>query len=143
VNPRRTVPCSEFKPLANDRSTGPVVAYAEPGPKKTFCEQVQSDTLLYIHVVFVWDEKKNRTNRRKHGVSFETAARIFEDPVVVSYPDRWVDEEERRHAIGSAGGIAILLIVHRSEEQNGEEEIRIISARKASPRERALYYSYQ
>jgi uncharacterized DUF497 family protein len=94
-------------------------------------------------MVFVWDEKKNRTNRRKHGVSFETAARIFEDPNVVSYPDRWIDEEDRWHAIGSAGGIAILLVVHRSEEQNGEEEIRIISARKASRCERALYYSYQ
>jgi uncharacterized DUF497 family protein len=45
-------------------------------------------------------------------------------------------------AIGSAGGIAILSVVHTSEEQHGEEEIRIISARKASARERTLYYSY-
>jgi uncharacterized DUF497 family protein len=94
-------------------------------------------------MVFVWDEKKNRTNRRKHGVSFETAARIFEDPNVVSYPDRWTGEEERWHAIGSAGGIAILLVVHRSEEQNGEEKIGIVSARKAAPRKCALYYSYR
>jgi uncharacterized DUF497 family protein len=56
-------------------------------------------------MVFAWDEKKNRINRRKHpaktsgenirrkhGVSFETAARIFEDPNVVSYRDRVVDE---------------------------------------------------
>ena len=40
--------------------------------------------------------------------------------------------------IGCVGGIAILLVVHTSEEQYGEEEIRIISARKASPRERAF-----
>jgi hypothetical protein len=93
-------------------------------------------------MVFAWDEKKNRINRRKHGVSFETAARIFEDPNVVSYRDRVVGAEERWHAIGCAGGIAILLVVHTSEEQNGEEEIRIISARKASPSDRALYYSY-
>jgi uncharacterized DUF497 family protein len=92
-------------------------------------------------MVFAWDEKKNRINRRKHGVSFETAARIFEDPNVVSYRDRVVDDEERWHAIGCAGGIAILLVVHTSEEQHGEEEIRIISARKASPSDRALYYS--
>jgi hypothetical protein len=54
-----------------------------------------------------------------------------------------VDEEERWHSIGSAGGIAIMLVVHTSEKQHGEEEIRIISARKASPRERALYHSHQ
>jgi uncharacterized DUF497 family protein len=35
-------------------------------------------------MVFAWDEKKNRINRRKHGISFETAARTFEDPNVVS-----------------------------------------------------------
>jgi len=66
------------------------------------------------------------------------AARIFDDPNLVSYRDRLVDDEERWHAIGCAGGIAIVLVVHTSEEQHGEEKIRIISARKASPRERAL-----
>src|ERR1035437_1498746 len=90
-------------------------------------------------MVFAWDENKNRINRRKHGVSFETAARIFEDPNLVSYRDPAIDEEERWHAIGCAGGIAILLVVHTSEEPHGEEEIRIISARKAGSRERALY----
>jgi len=94
-------------------------------------------------MVFVWDETKNRSNRRKHGISFEAAARVFEDPGIVSYPDRMVGSEERWHAIGSAGGIAIVLVVHTNEEQHGEEEIRIISARKASPRERALYHSHQ
>jgi uncharacterized DUF497 family protein len=95
-------------------------------------------------VVFAWDENKNRINRRKHGVPFETAALVFEDPNLVSYPDRTVDagpfgNEERWHTIGRVGGIALLLVVHTSEEQHGEEEIRIISARKASRRERALY----
>jgi uncharacterized DUF497 family protein len=98
-------------------------------------------------MVFAWDENKNRINTRKHGVSFETAARIFEDPNVVSYQDRVVaigssNNEERWHTIGCAGGIALLLVVHTSEEQHGEEEIRIISARKASRRERALYESH-
>ena len=93
-------------------------------------------------MVFAWDEGKNRINRRKHGVSFETAARIFEDPNVVSYLDRVADDEERWHTIGCAGGITLLLVVHTVEEQHGEEEIRIISARKAGPRERALYESH-
>ena len=94
-------------------------------------------------MVFVWNEKKNGINRRKHGISFETAARIFEDPDVVSYRDRWVDLEQRWHAIGCAGGIAIVLVVHTSEEQHGEEEIRIIPARKASAGERDLYHSHK
>jgi uncharacterized DUF497 family protein len=51
-----------------------------------------------------------------------------------------VDEEERWHSIGCAVGFTILLVVHTSEEPHGEEEIRIVSARKASPRERALYH---
>ena len=70
---------------------------------------------------------------------FETAARVFEDPNAVSYQDRIAGDEERWHTIGCSGGIAILLVVHVSEEEHGNEEIRIISARKASPRERALY----
>lgn len=71
--------------------------------------------------------------------TFATAARVFEDPDAVSYLDGLVNGEERWHTIGLVGGITILLVVHTSEEQYGEEEIRIVSARKASPRERALY----
>jgi uncharacterized DUF497 family protein len=52
-----------------------------------------------------------------------------------------VAAEERWHSIACAGGIAILLVVHTSEEPPSEEEIRIIPARKASARERALYGS--
>jgi len=96
-------------------------------------------TLLYIQMVFVWDERKDRINRRKHQISFETAARVFGDPNAISYIDRVVENEERWHTIGSAGGIAVVLLVHTVREEHGEEEIRIISARKATARERALY----
>jgi uncharacterized DUF497 family protein len=92
-------------------------------------------------MIFVWDEGKNRINRRKHGVSFDTAIRIFADPYAVSYVERLVDREERWHTIGLAGGIALLLVVHTIGEEDGEETCRIISARKASPRERGLYES--
>jgi len=86
---------------------------------------------------------RDRVNRRKHGMSFETAALVFDDPQVFSYPERNVDGEERWHSIGLAGGTVILLVVHTVEVQNDEEEIRIISARKASSRERALYEDSQ
>lgn len=98
-------------------------------------------TLLYIQMLFVWDEGKSRVNRQKHGISFETALRVFEDPRGVSYVDRVLDGEERWHTLGLAGGIAVLLVVHTTREENGEETIRIISARKASPGERHLYDS--
>jgi uncharacterized DUF497 family protein len=94
-------------------------------------------------MVFAWDERKNQINQRKHGISFEAAIRVFQDPHAVSYLDRIVDGEERWHTIGLAGGITLLLVVHTSEEEHGEEKIRIISARKASSRERALYDSRQ
>jgi uncharacterized DUF497 family protein len=90
-------------------------------------------------MVFVWDERKNRINRRKHDISFDTAARAFEDPHAASYVERLVDGEERWHTIGSAGGIVVVLVVHTSKEEHGEEEIRIISARKATARERTIY----
>jgi uncharacterized DUF497 family protein len=90
-------------------------------------------------MVFAWDEGKDRRNRRKHRLSFDTAAAVFDDPNAVTYLDRVVDGEERWHTLGLVGGDVILLVVHTIEEHHGEEEIRIISARKAIPRERALY----
>jgi len=90
-------------------------------------------------MVFAWDETKERINRRKHRVSFDTATKVFDDPNAVTYVDRVVDGEERWHTLGLVDGDVILLVVHTIEEQNGEEEVRIISARKAIPRERALY----
>jgi uncharacterized protein len=94
-------------------------------------------------MVFVWDENKNRINRRKHDVSFESAARAFEDPHAVSYVERVVGGQEPWHTIGLASGMIVLLVVHTVEEENGEEKIRIISARKGAHIDRALYDSYQ
>lgn len=94
-------------------------------------------------MIFAWDEDKNRINRKKHGVSFEAAARVFEDPQAVSYVERVVEGQERWHTIALAGGIALLLVVHTVEEENGEEKIRIISARKTDPSKRALCESHQ
>jgi uncharacterized DUF497 family protein len=90
-------------------------------------------------MIFEWDEKKNRANQLKHGLSFETAVQVFEDPYALMFPERVVEDEERWHAIGRAGGIAILLVVYSITEDDDEEKVRIISARKANRRERALY----
>lgn len=87
----------------------------------------------------VWDEAKNRANLLKHGVSFETAQLVFGDPFHVSVPDRHEHGEERWTTVGIAGSVVILVVVHTYGEVNGEEIIRIISARKATSGERTRY----
>ena len=88
---------------------------------------------------FVWDEAKNRANKVKHGLSFELAKRVFDDPLHVSIPDRHEHGEERWRTIGLAGSVAILVVIHTYVEQNSQETVRIISARKATKSERARY----
>jgi hypothetical protein len=90
-------------------------------------------------VRFVWDEAKNRTNKRDHGVSFETAKLVFDDPLHLSVLEGYEHSEECWRTLGLVGSMVILLVVHTYAEQNGEEVVRIISARKATPRERARY----
>ena len=88
---------------------------------------------------FEWDAEKNRRNRAKHKVGFEAARLVFDDPFALSVPERVVEGEERWQTIGMAGGIVALLVVHADREEGGEDVIRIISARKATPRERREY----
>jgi uncharacterized DUF497 family protein len=88
---------------------------------------------------YEWNQRKNRENQRKHGVAFELAALVFEDENCVVILDRTDPMGEQRwHALGAAsiepGGALVLLVAHvyREEDRNGEEVIRIISARRAS-----------
>jgi uncharacterized DUF497 family protein len=89
---------------------------------------------------FTWDERKNTANRRKHGVNFETAIRVFSDPHAIFEQDREVDGEDRWQAIGRSSDIVLLLAAHAYEEDEDEERIRIISARQATPRETEVYF---
>jgi uncharacterized protein len=88
---------------------------------------------------FTWDERKNRENQRKHGISFETASLVFDDPYQVSIQDREVEGELRWQTIGTVKGIQILLVAHTVSEADDEGVVRIISARKATPQERSIY----
>jgi len=90
---------------------------------------------------FEWDPEKNRSNRRKHGgLDFETASQVFADPNLLLRKDRVVGGEQRWHALGAVRR-AVLLVVHVCVEENpdGEETIRIVSAREADPQERRVY----
>jgi len=89
---------------------------------------------------WLWDERKNRINRRRHGLSFETAQLVFNDPLAVSRRDLH-SGEERWQTIGVIGSVA-LLVIHTLPEMSqeaGEEIGRIISARKATRHERRVY----
>jgi uncharacterized protein len=92
---------------------------------------------------FIWDEEKARRNLAKHKVSFERARLVFDDPRALSLRDDR-ESEERWLTMGLVNGVVVLLVVHTLEEQDREEVIRIISARKATRRERERYeHSYQ
>lgn len=85
---------------------------------------------------FEWDETKNQTNIRKHGIGFDTASRIFQGTVATS-PDQRRDYGENRYiSIGRVGPEALIVVTHT--ERRGR--IRLISARPASRKERSVYH---
>jgi uncharacterized DUF497 family protein len=88
---------------------------------------------------FEWDPDKAASNFRKHGVSFQTAARVFTDPYALVEQDRIVDHEERWQTLGVVEGVLMLMVAHTVREQGKVEVIRIISARLANRRERRRY----
>lgn len=88
---------------------------------------------------FEWDEAKNSLNLMKHGISFEAAALVFDDPHALSYQDREIDGEKRWQTMGIIGGSVTILVAHTYRYEDGEEVIRMISARKATSSERRAY----
>jgi hypothetical protein len=92
---------------------------------------------------FEWDESKDRSNRRKHGLSFATGAQVFDDPRCVTRTDRTVDGEERLQTFGILHGLLLVMVAHtlREETEDGLwiEVVRIISVRYATPHERRFY----
>lgn len=88
---------------------------------------------------WTWNRDKAAANRRKHGLSFETAVLVFDDPLHASRPDSH-PAGDRWHTIGLVGSV-LLLVVHSwpEESEEGEQVGRIISARKATARERRAY----
>ena len=89
---------------------------------------------------WVWSDQKNRTNKRDHGLRFETARLVFNDHLAISRPDGHPDED-RWQTVGLVATV-ILFVVHTWPEPDlatGDEIGRIISARKATSHERRAY----
>jgi uncharacterized protein len=87
---------------------------------------------------FEWDDTKAVSNRRKHGVSFDEAVTVFGDPSALTFADtdHW-ESEDRSRTYGLSSKGRLLVVVH-TERRNA---VRIISARKATKHEQAIYQS--
>lgn len=91
-------------------------------------------------MIFEWDERKARSNQRKHGLTFETAVQAFYDPLALSEQDRIEGGELRWQMLGRIDATQLALIVYTlHEDENDEDIIRFISARKAERKERERY----
>ena len=89
-------------------------------------------------MTFEWDENKNAINKRIHdGISFEYAARVFLDSKRIETFDQnhSNESEERYNVIGCVERVLFVVYTER-----GKENVRIISARRATPNEEAEYY---
>jgi len=77
---------------------------------------------------------------RKHGVSFEDAMHVFKDPYALFEQDRTDESGEFRwQALGLAGEAAVVLVAHTVREEGEDEILRLISARRATRKERTRY----
>lgn len=82
-----------------------------------------------------WDEGKAKANKIKHGVSFELAVLVFEDPALLTFPDDHSDDDRWR-SIGCVSRNTLLVVHTIYDDDSGG---RIISARNATPFERRSY----
>lgn len=82
-----------------------------------------------------WDDDKEKINIQKHGLSFTTAAKVFDDVNRLEYYDRKHSIDEERYIV--LGLVHKVLFVVYTDRQDAT---RIISARKATPAERRIYY---
>lgn len=116
---------------------GPLTAKLRPireGAKPLWPSSPKAD--LGVPVSLEWDESKEERNRRIHGVSFDEAATVFRDPLSVTTADPGHSgEEDRFVTLGMSTDLRVLVVIHTGRA----ERIRIISARRATRRERRAY----
>jgi len=87
---------------------------------------------------FEWDDKKSKTNIKKHGISFEEATTVFYDEQAIEfYDDEHSEWEDRFLMLGLSIRLNLLIVCHCYRESNNK--IRIISARKATKNESKYY----
>ncbi|MEO6293718.1 MAG: BrnT family toxin [Burkholderiaceae bacterium] len=93
-----------------------------------------------MHRFIEWDSDKAQSNYLKHGIRFEFAARVFDDPLAVAVQDRYENGELRWQTLGRVEGLLLLLVAHTVRDgEDGVEVIRIISARRPTKQEKRRY----
>ena len=93
---------------------------------------------------FEWDHAKSIENQKKHGVSFEEAREVFDDPLHLALLDeRFGYFEERWITMGSTRKRRIVVAANLYFDDEGEEVVRIISAREATVHERKQYEGHE
>jgi uncharacterized protein len=90
-------------------------------------------------VEFEWDAAKAESNLRKHAISFEAATAVFDDAREITSDGKNVDGEVRFETIGRVGSVTLFVVFALRQREDGTVRRRIISARRASRLERAIY----
>ena len=93
---------------------------------------------MAVEIHFEWDARKAAANKRKHGISFELAVQVFDDVFVEREVEGDEHGEVRWQAIGQIGR-ALVHVTYTTRDEEGIEVIRIISARRATKRERRAF----
>ena len=92
-----------------------------------------------VDIIFKWDNKKDKSNLKKHGVSFEKAQSVFDYENAVEFYDiNHSEKEDRFLLLGLSSHLRILLVCYYFKEK--EFIIKIISARKATKNEQHEYF---
>jgi hypothetical protein len=86
--------------------------------------------------IFEWDPDKAERNLIKHGVSFEEAGTVFDDPLFITFLDKEHSVDEERYITLGLSATGTLLLIAHTDRGNA---IRLISARKATKNERRFY----
>jgi len=87
-------------------------------------------------MIFEWDEEKNAENIAKHGIAFEDAIHVYNDPLYVElYDEVHSIDEDRWIVIGDIGTVVLVVVTYREGDVT-----RLISAREATSGERRNYY---
>jgi len=89
---------------------------------------------------FEWDSVKDSKNLKKHGISFEEAITVFDDPNAIEFYDEEhsTDEEDRYICLGDVGNCLIVFVIYTDKLG----KVRIVSARAAERPEKEVYYEY-
>ena len=96
-----------------------------------------------MHMSFEFDPQKAQSNWRKHRVRFEDAEPVFDDPLALTREDPGAKAEQRWLTVGcdALGQVLTVCYTLRGDNEESDQDVRLISARLATKKERTLYES--